>query len=34
MEDTIRMPDGKMAPGNADMVRAALSHYREAELSV
>ena len=34
MEDTIRMPDGKIAPGNGDLVRAALAHYREAELSV
>jgi uncharacterized protein (DUF849 family) len=34
LEDTIRMLDGKMAGGNADLVRAALSHYRDAELSV
>ena len=32
LEDTARMPDGKLTPGNADLVRAALAHYREVEL--
>jgi uncharacterized protein (DUF849 family) len=32
IEDTARLPDGKIAPGNADLVRAALALYRETEL--
>ena len=32
LEDTIRMPDGSRAHDNADLVRAALAHYRTAEL--
>lgn len=32
LEDTARLPDGKLTPGNADLVRAALAHYREVEL--
>jgi uncharacterized protein (DUF849 family) len=32
LEDTIRMPDGSRAHDNADLVRAALAHYRAAEL--
>lgn len=34
LEDTLRLPDGKQAPGNAELVRVALNHYREAELAV
>jgi uncharacterized protein (DUF849 family) len=34
LEDTTRLPDGKIAAGNADLVRAALTHYRSAELAV
>ncbi len=34
LEDTTRMPDGKVTPGNAELVRVALAHYRQAELSV
>jgi uncharacterized protein (DUF849 family) len=32
LEDTIRMPDGSRAHDNSDLVRAALTHYRAAEL--
>jgi uncharacterized protein (DUF849 family) len=32
IEDTIRMPDGSRAHDNAELVRAALAHYRAAEL--
>jgi uncharacterized protein (DUF849 family) len=32
LEDTIRMPDGGRAHDNADLVRAALAHYRAAEV--
>ncbi len=34
LEDTTRLPDGKVTPGNAELVRVALAHYREAELAV
>jgi uncharacterized protein (DUF849 family) len=34
LEDTLRLPDGKQAPGNAELVRVALAHYREAEIAV
>jgi uncharacterized protein (DUF849 family) len=34
LEDTVRLPDGKQAPGNAELVRVALTHYRQAELAV
>lgn len=34
LEGTVRMPDGKQAPGNAELVRVALTHYRQAELAV
>jgi uncharacterized protein (DUF849 family) len=34
LEDTLRLPDGKVAPGNAELVRVALAHYRQAELAV
>jgi uncharacterized protein (DUF849 family) len=33
LEDTLRLPDGTVAPGNAELVRAALTHYRRAELA-
>ena len=32
LEDTIRLPDGSRAHDNAELVRAALAHYRSAEL--
>jgi uncharacterized protein (DUF849 family) len=32
LEDTIRLPDGSRTPDNAELVRAALAHYRAAEL--
>ena len=32
LEDTVRLPDGKLTPGNADLVRAALAYYREVEI--
>lgn len=34
LEDTVRLLDGKIASGNADLVRAALTHYRDTELTV
>lgn len=34
LEDTVRMPDDTRARDNSDMVRAALAHYRAAELEV
>lgn len=34
IEDTIRMPDGSRAHDNAEMVRAAITHYRAAELEM
>jgi uncharacterized protein (DUF849 family) len=32
IEDTIRLPDGSRAHDNAELVRAALTHYRTAEV--
>ncbi|HEX8805184.1 MAG TPA: 3-keto-5-aminohexanoate cleavage protein [Acidimicrobiales bacterium] len=32
LEDTLRMPDGLLAPDNGELVRAAVAHYRGAEL--
>jgi uncharacterized protein (DUF849 family) len=34
LEDTLRLPDGKVSPGNAELVRVALAHYRQAEIAV
>jgi uncharacterized protein (DUF849 family) len=34
LEDTIRLPDGSRTHDNAELVRAALAHYRTAELEV
>jgi uncharacterized protein (DUF849 family) len=34
LEDTLRLPDGKLAPGNSELVRVALDLYRQAELAL
>ncbi len=33
IEDTMRLPDGSRAHDNAELVRAALAHYRTAEIA-